>query len=888
MDIDDDIACDEGIPLPRGQQVRDALQYLTVNARMATAYQNLWLDQCMADGQHVIAGQRFISWQEWLNQMYVNLSYQTKMPVVLNRWAERTIWQQVIDQHPPLCPMYHPDQLALLCQEAYAYQQGWLVSDKQIHDHLPSDDVKQYLKWHEAFQQRLKDSNWTCESSKLSFIIEHLAQLKPELCREYVVVGFDQFSPQMNALFERMSQLGVVVKKHAPPSAVAWHDISAYKDQNSEIHGVLAQALDHIKHHPGERVAIVMANLHVKRPAIQAWIQQQVLFNNMKQAMPFNISGGDPLWSWPIVQSAFALLHLVVDHDVQVMQEVLLSCYVGDSDELSARHGIDAYLRSQYEGTTRISDWLQASTFETAPNFYRQLEHLKQLASPADQHWADHIEFFQGIWAAMAWPTHPGGLDSQDYQCAMRCHALLESALSMATVLPQAMSYRKALSIFEQMAKETMFSPQTRGQTSIEILSHLEITGLTFDAIYCLGMDQTEWPQPTRLNPFLPVGLQKTLEMPHSTADIQLDFAHKLLARMHQQTKALHLSYAQSKQGVECLMSPIIKRPDQEGQTLLSDPHKKQVWKVKMQTLEDDCLPMANRSYPGANSLVAIIKAQANCPFQALIKQRLQVKSFPQPESMQFIQRGQMIHDALEHLWGKLKDHQTLQSQSDAALKQLIEKALDTSAAGFQSTSADVLSSHFFKLEQQHLSRLLWDWMQLEKQRPMGFDVVALEKGLSFDFMGRVFQLRVDRVDRLANGDHVLIDYKTGAQVSTASWFQTPGLLPQIPIYALALECQGVTFAQLHSSSLGFKGISQKTSPGDGIDVIGEGKRLSIQDWSGLLAFWSLELEAMYQAYDEGRAEVAPTQGALSCQQCDLQALCRIYQSPKSSSQQPH
>ncbi len=85
--------------------------------------------------------------------------------------------------------------------------------------------------------------------------------------------------------------------------------------------------------------------------------------------------------------------------------------------------------------------------------------------------------------------------------------------------------------------------------------------------------------------------------------------------------------------------------------------------------------------------------------------------------------------------------------------------------------------------ERVRLNLLLTLWLDVERKRAP-FAVENLEQGAQVaQFAGLNFAVRVDRVDRLADGARVLIDYKTGAAI--ADWRGDRPDNPQLPIYAL-------------------------------------------------------------------------------------------------------
>src|SRR6202041_3916144 len=85
--------------------------------------------------------------------------------------------------------------------------------------------------------------------------------------------------------------------------------------------------------------------------------------------------------------------------------------------------------------------------------------------------------------------------------------------------------------------------------------------------------------------------------------------------------------------------------------------------------------------------------------------------------------------------------------------------------------------------ERERMGKWLPKWLDVERQREP-FEVEQLEQGKQLVRPASLdFSLRIDRVDRLADGSRVLIDYKTG--LAAVDWRGERPDNPQLPIYAL-------------------------------------------------------------------------------------------------------
>jgi hypothetical protein len=170
------------------------------------------------------------------------------------------------------------------------------------------------------------------------------------------------------------------------------------------------------------------------------------------------------------------------------------------------------------------------------------------------------------------------------------------------------------------------------------------------------------------------------------------------------------------------------------------------------------------------------------------------------------------------------------------------------------------------------MAALLDKWLQTELLREP-FEVEGLEQdGQMARHGGLDFKVRIDRIDKVADGGRVLIDYKTG--MTSADWRGERPDNPQLPIYAL-LRPEGlvaVAYGKVNASECCFVAESARRG------IFKPGGRASslegMPDFPALVALWSRRIETIAAEFAAGCAAVAPTIRA--CASCGLQPLCRV------------
>jgi hypothetical protein len=137
---------------------------------------------------------------------------------------------------------------------------------------------------------------------------------------------------------------------------------------------------------------------------------------------------------------------------------------------------------------------------------------------------------------------------------------------------------------------------------------------------------------------------------------------------------------------------------------------------------------------------------------------------------------------------------------------------------------------------------------------------------------GLQVKTRADRVDEVAHGRDVILDYKTGRLKLTA-WDGDRPDEPQLPLYCATSDrpIAGAAFAVIRAGESGFRGLTDA-----GVSLPGM-NRMRIENPIGFddqLKEWRVVLEHLAEDFRRGRADVDPKPAA--CDNCGLWALCRI------------
>jgi RecB family exonuclease len=259
---------------------------------------------------------------------------------------------------------------------------------------------------------------------------------------------------------------------------------------------------------------------------------------------------------------------------------------------------------------------------------------------------------------------------------------------------------------------------------------------------------------------------------------------------------------------------------------------------------------------------VSVLSDQAACPFRAFAKYRLRAGIIEaRTPGLDARERGDLVHQALGEFWLSTRTQASLRALSDGQLQQKIEHAVARVLAGWPGMTAPLAA-----LEGARLAVLVREWLAQDLDRPP-FEVLEGESRRELDVAGLRLRTRIDRIDRLADGRLLIIDYKTG-DPARKDWDGLRPNEPQLLAYTLAdhpAPLAGIAFAQVKRGKCRFvtepTGLLKATTTG----------ALTAQ-----LAQWRDVLETLAGSFLAGDAQVDPVQGVATCRYCDFKSLCRV------------
>lgn len=863
---------------------------LTPNFRLARRIKSEWDQRQAARGERAWEPLPVQPLESWLLQQWEQaVSDGLAAPLMLLPPAQALeLWQQEITRQERESDGYHllrPAAAAELASQARDTLLRWQVdlSDPGVGQQFTLDtDCATFLQWQQLFEQALSTAGQCTAADAISSLLTCAGKL-PAVSA--ALIEFDDIPPLLRAVVDARCE---VVREIQPTALASQRLVHSFPDKRSELQAVACWAARTSREAPEATLGIVLSDMAGDRTALEYLLRREFdCLGKNYNSLPVNFSTGIALNRAPVVRDAFAALAMARHSTtVPAVVSLLQSRFLDLPDAGSAL--ANRFICRLFDDGRRE---LETADLRYAANQVKHGENkglvigqhllavsgLRDLRRPAlPSVWVERFCEVLDIWG---WPG-PGPLDSLEYQQVEQWYRSLDEFRGYDAVC-RPMDFDSALQLLDSSCARQVSQPQT-ADSSVQVLGPLEAAGLAFDHLWLCGMQGSSWPAAARPNPFIPVSLQRRLQMPHATAEREWAFGEALFSQYQRSCVVLHASYCTQLDDVPDLPSPFLVGFTEElapPPPALDTSWLEQWQQRALVSLDDDYAPaLAAGQTTGISGGSGLLEDQSHCPFRAFARRRLLVEPLSGFSlALSPADRGSLLHDALYALWGVIVDHHTLLSLDEAGELQAVRESVQAAVESIPGGRRRLLGNAYWQLESERLAILLREWLAVERQRSE-FVVCQREQEVALELGRLQVRLRVDRVDQLPDGSLVIIDYKSGTS-KVQDWLGERPAKPQLLLYGIAVpdSAAALAFAQLRPRDSKFVGLGRTpAAPGIRTDIAKlVGDRMAADDWQSLNERWRENLERLAEEFVSGVAMVDPLAPS-SCTWCGLQPLCRI------------
>lgn len=837
----------------------------------------------------------------WLTELWDQLTLVHDADIlqcrVLQPAEEQLLWQQLVSKASPELLLLNRDGTATAAASAARLLQQWQIPLPELRRHLgmasdPSqkDDHEYAWQWLQAFEQLCRRQCLLSFSGMLQQLLQFVEngtlgtlQLLPDILLR---AGFDAPPPLYQALFTAMSGQGLVISD--------WH-FTEYKPllqqqicsvPAEECHAAANWAQAVLQQDPAASIGIVTADSELLKGELERSFSQ--VFTATPGVFTTTLSGA--VADATYIHTALDSLALLQD-EIGTLEccALLRSPWLQDAcSEQDARAELELRLRKSQSLQIRTAELRQLCLQETKPWYCPVLgaslltQQQARLRQPRQQSLHAWLQFFTSCWDTLL--PRSTLLQSGDRAMVKAWEGLLKQA-QVSSALFGKQDFAEASALLTRLARASTLATANT-QAPVELLTPIMAAGLHFTHVWCMQMTETLWPGEQQPHPYLPLSLQREHGLPGVDRNQHLSQSTELLQRLiRSTTQELVFSHAGSADDLPQRRTALLPANMQPravtAQTLFGGLHPAlaNLAGSPLEILQDSTVVSLHdaTTFEGGSG---VLTSQSACPFKSFAQYRLQARELPQPVfGIPSNALGECVHEALQAFWTAMQSRAALIAADEASLEQAILRALAPALNTLARHYPAVLTPKLQGLEARRLSALLLRWLDVECQRGP-FTVVATEQELFWSLPRLQLRLRLDRVDRHADGSTVIVDYKTGKNATTR-WEDERPAAPQLLLYQLAMDTGGrlpetsaLLYARINVENPAYEGIATDDSIFPGL-AFAQNKTVNQPDWHSLKQHWQRVIGLLADEFLQGYAAVQPSRHD-SCRYCHLGSLCRI------------
>ncbi|HEY2686209.1 MAG TPA: PD-(D/E)XK nuclease family protein [Steroidobacteraceae bacterium] len=784
---------------------------------------------------------------------------------------ERELWRQVIESSLFSQNLLEVGVAARAARRARRLMLDYAIPWAKVLEEA-TDESQAFYAWHREFEAR-------CRSLNLS----PPAALPPQPSGEKLAwIDNPGWRPVVRQWLARHA-LRVAPETQAAGDARVLHFASG----ELELAHLAGSLRERLEADPAFRAWVCVPDLARRRPEAAAAFDAELApgrfsLSSAGPAAAYALAGGSPLAEYASVRAALEFLDAANGAlNFAKFSALIRAPWLQESQQdAGAAALIELELRERGPYEASLAGWLKLCEefrrakslppVNAAAHLSRALATLEASASAKRLSewiplWLEAFKLGPWLWR-QRW-------SSTEFQAAERLRDLL-AALARADGFFGTQSRLAANRLFKRAVGEVSFQVQT-GVPPIWVSGQPLDPFLNYSMILVCGMSATQWPAPAQPAALLPVRLQRAYGVAGADSAAQLASAELLQRTWAQRARECRFSYADASDGQASQASALLPAIAVEAASAARRP----LWRGAaaapiLEQYADHQAPPFDPVRERTHG-IATLKAQSRCAFRGFAESRLEAARLELPvPGFNPRERGELVHAALEYVWGEIRDHASLMRLQEGAEKALLQEA------SRRAIEAVCRKRHpgerWRRREEPRLEHLLGKWLKVERERSP-FRVEMLEEAAQVaSFGGLPFRVRIDRQDELDDGSRVVIDYKTGT--ANPDWRGERPDNPQLPVYALLRpeRLVAVAYAQVNAAVSHFVAESERGNvfkANRGAQAR-KGAMEGEPNFAALIERWRVRIEAIALNFAAGDAAVAPTPSA--CQNCPLPGLCRI------------
>jgi exodeoxyribonuclease-5 len=800
-------------------------------------------------------------------------------------WQRLVFWQRALAAGPPLEGLQPDLAWAQALDETFS-----LLCRYRLLSLEPDPQDSPLVAWRRqimgVFQDISRAEGCLTEAELFPILLRSLDAGQVSLPEKLLVAGLETPAPVEEAFLTAVARRLPVVhlRVQGPPGAV--QEAIVLPDRRQEVEWAAARLVE-LAHQglPLHRLALTSPDLPSYLPDLRRALAELLGPPQTDRAGAYNFSQGPTLAKTPLWQAALLPLKFVSGGELRAdLVSLLLSPYYRFFQEHQRRLPLwDRVFREHrvergWEFLQRVA--AQADLAEPAGEVLPVLDRVWRLLRPAPAHGREWAARLTGVWQSLGFPH---GLEETEAWQWSRVEALLRELTGpLARESLTAAEFQEWLTLG---AGQVLLPGEGVQDAGLQVLGLLEMRGLDFERVLCLGLNSGVFPPPPRPLPLLSPGERE--KVLGGTYQSQHRFAREAFDALLAAAPQITLTRARLVDQEECVATSMFGGEwRREEISPLARPHP--AW-LRSPGVRAALAPPPDLTPEAATPIsiplppeVSLTQAQTalGCPCRFLLEVLIAIRELPEIEAgLSPPERGDRLHKVLARFaedFQKILDTQKIWGDDQW------EEAKELLAATAHRLLEDRLTDLHWQAEWERWlgeEGLLWEWLRLERERfHQGWRWLAMEERFQdLGGPGWPFRLkgRIDRIDCHRDEGLILWDYKTGEVPKAQKVFDDLKEV-QLPGYLAAVKKGRVEAAKggapLKAGYIGLKSARQK-------HLQHEDFSQRAGEWGPVTAAWEERLAALGRRLAAGDFSPEPfpaPQGKKkgACQYCPHLLIC--------------
>jgi len=840
------------------------------------------------------------TFQGWLQDLFNSLWSELALAAELRRLS---CWLRALEAAPEWPGAAPSLPWARALDEAYSIlgRHALLLVGRASPPAITVDDSP-LIAWRnqvfQIFSRLLTEGGWLTPGELPAYLLARLNEGKLALPERLLVAGLGSPALAEAAFLEAVAQRTRVLHLQVKGDPRAVSEAVVLPDRSQEVAWVAARLVEAAGKEglPLHRLAVTAMEMEHYWPPLQQALAELLGPAQGEAGWRYNFSQGPRLAEMPLFLAAVLPLRFVSNGERRedLMSLLLSPFYAGLDQYRSQTARWDRLFRERQISRgwplveKAIAQEWRAPGQDLLPRLARLWQTLKAPGSAGE--WRRRL---QRLWRELQF----GPQDAAEGVAWDRLSSLLREL--DATLGAEPMGADDFLTWLEQGAEKVLLPGLGVQEAGIQVLGLLEMRGLDFSRVFCLGLNSGALPPPPRVLPLLAPAERRVVL--GGTYASQHEFARELYDTLLGTAPELVLTRPKVIDDEERVGSPLYLGPwEPQEMAPLSRPHPAWLRSPAVRA----ALSGAGISFPGYGDgpLPLDLPAQVSmswaatalgCPCHFLLEFLLKLEELPEIEAdLDPRERGERLHQVMARFTGEFQkfleahgwDHGRAQEVLQTAARQVLGNLLEdvhwraewARWLGGEDGGPSLLKEWLLREKEKYEQG--WRWRLIEAEF-----AGLRQEGWPFALRGRL-----DRLDYHPDRREAVIwDYKSGKIPKAAEVFDKLQEV-QLACYLLAVE-SGLTgaprdYEQLRAGFIGLKSLRK-----DDLKHEDFGKRVG--EWPRVVEALGERLKELGRRLAAGDFRPQPTPAPEgnnlgACQYCPYGLLCGFSQAARPEAEE--